>query len=161
VTGALAYAALILFLRISGKRTLAKMNAFDLVVTVALGSTLSTVLVTRQIPLVDGLLALALLIALQFLVAWSSLRAPWFERLVKSRPTLLLYRGEIRDDDARRQRVSHAEIGAAIRRAGLPSLSAAGAVILETDGTFSVIEADALPAGDAVFDRLDAGGDDS
>lgn len=74
VTGVSAYVALIAILRVSGKRTLAKMNAFDLVVTVALGSTLATILVSREVPLSDGVLALALLVALQFVVAWTSVR---------------------------------------------------------------------------------------
>jgi hypothetical protein len=56
VSGVVAYTALILFLRLSGKRTLAKLNVFDLVVTVALGSTLSTILLSRQMPLSQGLL---------------------------------------------------------------------------------------------------------
>lgn len=158
LTGVLAYTALVLFVRVSGKRTLAKMNAFDLVVTVALGSTLSAIVTSRQTPLADGLLALALLIVLQFAVAWTSLRSRRFEGLVKSAPTLLLYRGEIRKSTARGQRVSEAEIAAAVRRAGLADLQAAGAVILETDGSFSVIAAEALPIGQQVFEELAAHG---
>ena len=50
----IAYAALVLFLRISGKRTLAKLNAFDLVVTVALGSTLSAIILQESIALAKG-----------------------------------------------------------------------------------------------------------
>jgi uncharacterized membrane protein YcaP (DUF421 family) len=56
VVGVLAYVALVAFLRLSGNRTLSKMNAFDLVVTVSLGSTLATVLLTRDIALADGAL---------------------------------------------------------------------------------------------------------
>lgn len=65
VVGVLAYAALVIFLRFSGKRTLSKMNAFDLIVTVALGSTLATILLSKDVALAEGLLALLLLIALQ------------------------------------------------------------------------------------------------
>lgn len=54
VVGLLAYICLILLLRISGKRTLAKMNAFDLVVTVALGSTLSAVAMSKDVALAEG-----------------------------------------------------------------------------------------------------------
>ena len=68
VVGALAYVTLVLFLRISGKRTLAKLNAFDLVVTVALGSTLSAILLQESIALTEGALALGLLIAM--LIVW-------------------------------------------------------------------------------------------
>jgi uncharacterized membrane protein YcaP (DUF421 family) len=147
VSGVTAYVALIAILRCSGKRTLAKMNAFDLVVTVALGSTLSTILVSRQVPLADGVLALALLVALQFAVAWTSVRWPAFEDLVKSEPSLLVFRGELRRRELRRQRVSEEEVAAAVRSAGLPHMRDAGAVVLETDGTFSVIPADALSPG--------------
>lgn len=74
VVGILAYAALVFFLRVSGKRTLTKMNAFDLVVTVALGSTLATVLLSKDVALAEGLIAFAVLIALQFAVTWLSVR---------------------------------------------------------------------------------------
>lgn len=68
--GILAYVTLIVFLRISGKRTLAKLNAFDLVVTVALGSTLSAVLLQESVALAEGATALGLLILMQFVVAY-------------------------------------------------------------------------------------------
>lgn len=51
VVGGLAYAGLVLLLRLTGKRTLSKMNAFDLVVTVALGSTLATILLSKDVAL--------------------------------------------------------------------------------------------------------------
>jgi uncharacterized membrane protein YcaP (DUF421 family) len=159
VTGVAAYALLVLFLRISGKRTLSKMNAFDLIVTVALGSTLSTILVSQDVALADGVVALALLILLQLSVAWSSVRSPGFENLVKSAPTLLLYRGRIRPDQLRRQRVSEEEVRAAIRAAGLSDLESAGAVVLETDGSFSVVPIEALGT-ESAFQSLDTSGDD-
>ena len=49
--GVLAYVSLVFMLRVSGKRTLAKMNAFDLVVTVAIGSTLATIVLSRSVAL--------------------------------------------------------------------------------------------------------------
>ena len=58
LVGTLAYVALVLLLRISGKRTLSKLNAFDLVVTVALGSTLATVLLSKTVALAEGVLAI-------------------------------------------------------------------------------------------------------
>ena len=66
IVGTLAYVALVLLLRVSGKRTLSKMNAFDLVVTVALGSTLATVILSKDVALTEGVTAFALLIGLQF-----------------------------------------------------------------------------------------------
>jgi uncharacterized membrane protein YcaP (DUF421 family) len=75
VVGALAYCALVFLLRVSGKRTLSKMNAFDFVVTVALGSTLAAVFLSKNVALAEGVLAFALLIGLQFVITWLSVRS--------------------------------------------------------------------------------------
>ena len=139
VTGSAAYVALVLFVRISGKRTLAKMNAFDLVVTVALGSTLATILLSRDVALIEGLAAFLLLIALQYVVAWTSVRWPAFEDAVKSSPSVLLRDGEFLREEMRRQRVSDEEVRSALRSAGLPGPECAREVVLESDGTFSVV----------------------
>lgn len=143
VVGVLAYATLVLLLRVSGKRTLSKMNAFDLVVTVALGSTLATVLLSKDVPLAEGLLGFAVLIALQYVLAWCSSRsgqlAKKFQGLIKSEPALLLYRGRFLEDALRRERVAQAEVFSALRNQGIADVGEVAAVVLETDGTFSVI----------------------
>ncbi len=139
VVGTAAYAALVLMLRASGKRTLAKMNAFDLVVTVALGSTLATVLLSKDVALAEGVLAFATLVGLQFGVAWLSVRSEKVRRVVKSEPALLLFRGRYLDEALRRERVTRDEVRAALRAAGVESPDEADAVVLETDGSFSVL----------------------
>lgn len=138
--GVLAYVALVLLLRISGKRTLSKMNAFDFVVTVALGSTLATILLSKDVALAEGTAALALLIALQYVVTWSSVRIGWVKRVVTGEPTMLLYQGHLLHDALRKVRVTEDEVRAAVRQAGRPNLEKLQAVVLETDGTISVIE---------------------
>lgn len=139
VVGTLAYGSLVVLLRFSGKRTLAKLNAFDLVVTVALGSTLATVLLTKSVALADGIVAFALLAGLQYGVAFLSVRSSRFDALVKSEPTLLLHRGRFLGRAMRAQRVTRAEVVSALRSAGLASPEDALAVVLETDGTLSVV----------------------
>ncbi len=140
VIGVFAYVMLILFLRLSGKRTLSKMNAFDFIVTIALGSTLASILLARDVTLMQGGVALAVLIALQYLVTWSSVRWAWVRRLVTEEPSLLLFRGELLTTAMRRTRVTENEVRAAIRAAGLHAFADAEAVVLETDASFSVIE---------------------
>ncbi len=98
IVGILAYVGLVFALRVSGKRTLSKMNAFDLVVTVALGSTLATILLSKDVALAEGLLAFLVLICLQYAVAWLSVRSRKFQQLVKARPTLLFYEGQFLQD---------------------------------------------------------------
>jgi uncharacterized membrane protein YcaP (DUF421 family) len=157
-TGVLAYVGIVLFLRISGKRTLSTMNAFDLIVTVALGSMLASILTSPQTRLAEGLVALATLIALQFAVAWTSVRVRWFESAVKSTPTILAYRGEIRSEALRDQRVTRDEVLAALRSSGIADLEQVGAVVLETDGSLSVIRAEALrPNGGSALRDLAQG----
>ena len=157
--GVLAYLALILILRISGKRTLTKLNAFDLVVTVALGSTLATVLLSKNIALAEGVLALALLVLLQFIITWASIRLPWFQRLIKSEPTLLVHRGTFLEGALRAQRVTHEEVLAVLRGQGVAALEAAAAVVLETDGSFSVITS--LPADGKASALKEVAGDNA
>ena len=139
VVGALAYLALVVALRVSGKRTLTKWNAFDLVVTIALGSVLATTLTSDQVSLVQGVVALAILIALQFGIAWLSVRSALVRRWTKSTPRLLLREGRFDDAALREERVTRSEVLAAIRSAGIGETECVAAVVLETDGSVSVI----------------------
>jgi uncharacterized membrane protein YcaP (DUF421 family) len=139
VVGTLAYMILVVLLRVSGKRTLTKLNAFDLVVTVALGSTLATVLLSRSVPLAEGVLALALLIFLQFALAWLSVRSPRVSSLIKSEPTLVVHEGRLLEGALETQRVTRDEALAVLRAAGVADRQRVTAVVLETDGSFSVI----------------------
>lgn len=139
VVGVLAYVALVALLRVSGKRTLSKMNAFDLVVTVALGSTLATILLSKDVALAEGIVAFAVLVGLQFVIAWFAVRSKTVSNLVKSEPRLLVYQGQFLRDAMRAERVVAAEIFAAIRQQGVGSVEDVGAAVLETDGSSTVI----------------------
>lgn len=136
----LAYILLIVLLRASGKRTLSKMNAFDLIVTIALGSTLATVMLSKDVALADGLLALFLLIFLQYVITFLSARYKAISGLVKSSPSLLVYKGEMLKKAMKKERIAEDEIYAIIREKGLGSIEDAGAVVLETDGSLTVVK---------------------
>lgn len=139
IVGTLAYVALVSFLRVSGKRTLAKLNAFDLVVTVALGSTLASILLSESVALAEGLVAFATLILLQYVVAELSLRSKGFARLVRSEPTLLVRNGECLEGAMRQARVTRAELETVARSVRSKELHEVGGIILESDGSFSVV----------------------
>ena len=139
VIGVTAYAALVMLLRVSGKRTLGKMNAFDLVVTVALGSAFATVVLDKSVPLAEGVVAFAVLIALQYVITWLSVRVRWVRALVKSEPTLLVSDGTYLDNAMSAQRVTREEVEAALREQGVSGVETVACVVLETDGTLSVI----------------------
>ena len=139
LVGTLAYVALILLLRTSGKRTLSKLNAFDLVVTVALGSTLATILLSKDVALAEGVTAFAVLILLQFLITWLSVRFTGVQQVVKAQPALLFYRGEFLRAAMKQERLTEEELRAAVRSHGISDLEEVEAVVLETDGTVSVL----------------------
>lgn len=152
LVGSAAYALLVLVLRLSGKRTLSQLNAFDFVVTVALGSTLATILLSKDVALVEGVAALALLAGLQYLVAIVSSRWPVTRAAITSRPTLLLFEGRVRSDALRRHRLTVSELRQAIRMQGVGDVAQVKAVVLETNGTMSIIPEDKYGDGSALED---------
>lgn len=142
IVGVLAYAGLVVLLRVSGNRTLSKMNSFDLVVTVAFGSTLSTILINKDVSLLEGLAALALLVLLQLVITWCSVRSSFVSRIIKTEPTVVVRDGQLLREALKRVRITEDEILAAVRQRGHGSIDAIDAVVLETDGSLSVIPAD-------------------
>lgn len=116
------------------------MSAFDLVVTVALGSTLATVLLSNDVALAEGVTAFALLIALQFGLAWLSARSRRVERWVKGEPTLLFHGGDFLRGTMKQERVTEEEVRAAVRAQGMMDLAQVNAVVLETDGSFTALQ---------------------
>lgn len=150
VVGPLAYVSLVLLLRVSGKRTLAQLNAFDFIVTVALGSTLATVVLTNSVAYAEGALALGLLILLQLVVALVSVRVPAFRGAVTSGPSALLRDGQIDHAALTRERISEASVLEAVRGAGIGGLELVAAVVLEPNGSISVIASDQRGTGSAL-----------
>lgn len=140
IAGTLSYVGLIVWLRISGKRTLSKWNAFDFVVTIALGSILASALLTKSVSLVQTMVAIGLLVVFQFVLTWLSVRSDIVQNLIKAKPTLLFFKGEFLEHWLKQERVAKGEVLAAIRLSGGSNLNDIGAVVLETDGSFSVIK---------------------
>ncbi|MBA2662590.1 MAG: DUF421 domain-containing protein [Bradymonadaceae bacterium] len=138
----LVYLALIVLLRVTGKRTTSKMNAFDWVVTVALGSMVSTVILVDEVPLLEGLTGIAVLVLLQFIVAKVAARSGRFQSAIKATPTMLLYEGEFLEEAMRKERVSREEIIAAMRAQGFTSPEEVYVVVLETNAEMSILGQD-------------------
>ena len=137
--GILAYVGLIFFLLNSGKRSLTQLNAFDLVVTVALGSVLSTILLNKNVSLLEGLLAFILLILLQFLLTFTSVRWKKFNKIIKSEPSLIYLNGSFLRETMKKERLSESDILQSVRNDGIGDLKEVKAIVLENDGSLSVI----------------------
>lgn len=154
IVGSVGYMCLILCLRISGKRTLSKMNMFDFVVTVALGSTFASLILSKDVALAEGIVAFSLLIGLQYLVAWLSVRSHRFRKFVKGEPTLLFYQGRYLHDTMRAERIAMEEVRFAVRAQGLSDMRQVAAIVLETDGTFTVV-ADLKTTDESALEDVD------
>ena len=150
LVGAAAYVTVVVLLRTTGKRTLAKLNAFDLVVTVALGSTLATILLNSDVSWAEGAVALALLAVLQTVVAWATTRRPGLRKMVTARPTLVLRHGQPLPEALQAERMSLDEIRQAVRASGVGDLSTVAAVVLESDGSLSILSAQQYGDGSAL-----------
>ena len=139
--GLASYALLLGVLRLSGKRTLAKLSAFDLVVTVAFGSVLATSLLSPSASFSEAAVALAALAAAQYVVAVLVTRLPLADRVVRATPRALVVHGRVDPDALAAERVSLADVRAAVRQSGRGRVEDVTAVVLETDGSLSVVGA--------------------
>jgi uncharacterized membrane protein YcaP (DUF421 family) len=136
----LAYVSIVFLLRVSGKRTLAKMNAFDFIVTVALGSCLATVALNKSVPLANGVLAVFLLIFLQFTITWLAVRYKIVKNIVTSKPILLVYKGEVLHGILKKERITIEELYVFARQNGIANFQDVDAVVLETTGDIIIMQ---------------------
>ena len=139
IVGLVSYAALILLLRAAGKRTLSRMNAYDMVVTMALGSILAKVLLTKDQSIAEGVTAMVVLIGLQYAVSVGVRHFPQFQEFVSAKPTVLFHEGTFISEALRRERVSREEVQAAIHSKGISDNALVDAVILGRNGDLSVL----------------------
>jgi uncharacterized membrane protein YcaP (DUF421 family) len=145
VVGTLSYIAVVALLRYFGKRALSKMNAFDIVVTVAVGSAFASAVMSKQVTLLDGIVAFVLLLSLQRLFAALSTHLGWFGRYLKAQPLLLIYRGVILWNEAKKEQLGELEILGGLRSQGVAAIEDVLAMVLEPDGTFSVVKMSEAP----------------
>jgi len=112
---------------------------FDFIITVALGSTFASVIISPEVTLIDGLIAFGLLLSAQYVITKASFRWKRIDRLIKSEPTLLYIDDQFLRDDMQSARVTEDEIYAEIRQSGMACLNNVYAVVLETNGMISVL----------------------
>ena len=152
VIALLGFTALIIVLRVSGKRTLSKMNAFDFVFVVAVGSVFAGTIVEKDVTLIEGLVAMTTLVAFQTLLAHIAARSRKFERLINGEPTLLFSHGEFLRGAMRKERITEEEVRAAIRDQGVTSVEDVDAVVLENDGSLTVAWTGRKPGESSLVD---------
>jgi uncharacterized membrane protein YcaP (DUF421 family) len=139
LASAIVFLIVVAMLRFVGQRALARMSGFDVVFTVTLGSVVATGAISRDVAVVDAIAALATLLVIQEIIRYLQSRLLPVHHVVRERPDVLLWDGELLEDRLRKSSISADEVRAAVRKAGLRSLADARIVVLENDGEWSVI----------------------
>ena len=139
IKGILIYIFLIIALRITGKRSLSKLNIFDFIITIAIGSVFASVLTTKDVKLAQGTTAIIVLLGGQYIISKWAYKSDKFEQKIKSDPALLYYDDHFLYKTMKHERVTEREILQAVRSNDISSLDKVEAVILETQGSISVI----------------------
>jgi uncharacterized membrane protein YcaP (DUF421 family) len=139
---AIVYLAILLGLRLFGKRELGQMSIGDLVLILLIANAVQNAMVGVDVSLIGGLTAAFVLLVMNFLVVRVLGRTPFGERLLEGGPTLLVKDGRIMDQGLRREGVAREEVEMAIREHGIADETGVRAAYLEPDGTISVIPID-------------------
>jgi uncharacterized membrane protein YcaP (DUF421 family) len=130
------YLVLLALLRIAGKRQLAQLNSFDLVVLLLLSNVVQNAIIGNETSLPGGLLGAVILIAGNYVLVRLAYGHPWVGRLVQGTATRLYEHGHLRERNLRGELMTRHELVAALRRQGL-ELEDVERVDLEPEGTFN------------------------
>jgi uncharacterized membrane protein YcaP (DUF421 family) len=130
------YFVILILLRLAGKRTLAQLNAFDLVVLLLLSNVVQNAIIGNETSLPGGLLGAAILLSLNYVIVRLTFRHRWLNRVLQGTPTTLYENGEVEMRNLRHELMTPEELVAALRRQGM-ELSEVDRVALEPEGAIN------------------------
>jgi uncharacterized membrane protein YcaP (DUF421 family) len=139
VRGIVVYVFLLLLLRLTGKRQIGQLSPFDLVLLLVLSNAVQNSMNGGDNSLIGGLILAATLIGLNHLVAELVYRSKRVEEILEGRPEILIHNGKLYEDVMARSQLTHHELDAALRQAGLTRITDVRSAVLETNGAISVL----------------------
>lgn len=137
IRATLVFALLWFALRVSGKRQVTQLSAFELILLVTLGDLISQTVMQEDLSLTGGALAVATFTLLSILLSWVSWRFARARPVLDGEPSILLRDGEVNEDVLRYERLPLDDLLATAREHGVRDLADVDFVVLEADGTFS------------------------
>ncbi|TDE15784.1 DUF421 domain-containing protein [Jiangella asiatica] len=138
VRAAIVFAILWFVLRVSGKRQVTQLSAFELILLVTLGDLISQTVLQEDLSLTGGALAVATFTLLSILLSWVSWRFRRIRPVLEGEPTILIRDGSVDDKVLRYERLPMDDVLAAAREHGVRDLAEVDLMVLEADGTFSI-----------------------
>lgn len=143
------YALLLTALRVAGRRELAQMTSFDLVLLLIVSNAVQNSINAGDNSLAGGLVSAATLFVLNWLVGYATWRWRWVERLLQGRPLRIATDGKVHMGAMRRELLTLAELRSALRKQGISNIGDCARIVLEPDGTLSVVRSGTEPRGPA------------
>lgn len=144
----LVYLFLIIGLRLAGKRELAQLNPFDLIVLLTLSNTVQNAIIGNDNSVLGGLIGATTLLTLNYVIVLIAYRNQKLGMFIEGGPDMLIARGRILEDRLLAEKITLEELEAAARKQGFSSLKDVDQAILYPGGTFCFIGR--VPSADAV-----------
>ncbi|MHB1456122.1 MAG: DUF421 domain-containing protein [Armatimonadota bacterium] len=138
VRGTLVYGAVLLLLRLGGKREVGQMGTGEFVAILLISNAVQNSMNGGDNSITGGLILAVVIIAWSTLIAYITYRSKKAADIIVGSPTLLIHNGKILDQNLRKELLSHDELKAILRRQGIHDISDIHAAILESDGDVSV-----------------------
>ena len=142
------FTIIVVFVRLAGLRSFAKMSSFDFASTIAIGSILAGVVMNSDTSLLKGAVALGTILIFQQFYAGLKFRSDAFEEFAENDPVLLMEGERFLTENLKRTGVSRSDLIAKLREANVIRLSQVMAVVLETTGDISVLHQEGAEAMD-------------
>ncbi|OAL81254.1 hypothetical protein AY606_00400 [Acinetobacter sp. SFB] len=135
----LMFSMIMIFLRLTGKRGIRQLSIFELAIILSLGSIAGDPMFTEDLPLIQALLIMSIVIILYRLTTWLMMKYQPFEDLIEGTSLYIVEDGMLVLDKIKRGKMSHDEFFAEMRQQGIEHLGQVRAGLLETDGEFSIL----------------------
>lgn len=135
----LVYLFLVIVVRLAGRRELAQLNSFDLIVLLMLANTVQNATIGNDNSMVGGLIGVSALLAANYVVVRFLYFHPQVDRLVEGGPTPLIRDGKLLRGNLAREAITEGELMEAVRKQGLGSATEVAEAVLETGGVISVV----------------------
>jgi len=133
------FVLIITFLRFTGKRGVRQLSIFELTIILSLGSIAGDPMFTEDLPIIQAVLIMSLVIFLYRLCTWAMTRFQTFEKLLEGQSLYIVEEGKLVLDKIKKGKMSHDEFFAEMRQQGVEHLGQVRTGLLETDGNFSVL----------------------
>jgi uncharacterized membrane protein YcaP (DUF421 family) len=134
----IVYLFLVVFLRLFGKRELAQLNPFDLVVLLSLSNTVQNAMIGDDNSVSGGLIGAFALLAINWVLAWALFRSPKITAQLEGSPTTLIRDGVVDEAALNSQTLTHEDLISVLNRNGFNDPAEIQHCILEPNGTFYV-----------------------